>query len=145
MTGQQTDVWRQLIDLAEQPRSGADAPTAGSPRTTLASANGREGGGSGRLRQSSGPWTSAATVADDLRSSMRAAKDKLVTSHEGVASEGSGLSSIAALGAVRDSWEQRLEDARKECESLAGKLRKVAKDHEENEAATTSSFEQRGK
>jgi len=112
---------------------------------TLASAGDGDTGGGERLRQSSGPWTSAATVADDLERNTRIAKGKLGSSHDGLASEGRGLSSIAALGAVRRSWEQRLEDARKECDSLGGKLRKTARAHEENEAATKSSFDKRGR
>ncbi|OEV05649.1 hypothetical protein AN216_02395 [Streptomyces oceani] len=103
-----------------------------------------DGGGSGRqgkLRQSSGPWTSAAGVAEALGTSMKLGKDELGTSHQGIAQEGAGLASITALDVVRNSWEQRLEDARKECATLDGKLRKVADAHGENEQRTKESFE----
>ncbi|MFP8903970.1 hypothetical protein ACLIYN_06730 [Streptomyces atacamensis] len=111
---------------------------------TVTSADAPGPGGAGGLEQSNGPWTSAAGVADDLAGSMRTAKNRLGASHGNVGAEGAGLTSIAVLHTVRRSWERRLEDARKECESLSGKLRQVAKDHDENETATKSSFERLG-
>ncbi|MFH0241606.1 hypothetical protein ACGRHY_04015 [Streptomyces sp. HK10] len=142
----QSDVWQRLLELAERPR-GTGSPAAGSPRTTPAStdAPGPGHGGTGNLKQSNGPWTSAAGVADDLAGSMQTAKNRLGTSHGDVGAEGAGLASIAALHTVRRSWERRLGDARKECESLGGKLRQVAKEHDENETATKSSFERLGR
>lgn len=71
---------------------------------------------------------------------MGKAKDGLGTSHQGVSSEGGGLTSISELGAVRHSWERRLEDARKECAGLDRKLRLVAKDHGENEQRIKAKF-----
>ncbi|MFP8960625.1 hypothetical protein ACLIYP_08675 [Streptomyces nanhaiensis] len=141
----QSDVWQQLLDLAERPR-GMGSPAADSPRMTLASTDtpGSGPGGTGGLKQSNGPWTSAAGVADDLAGSMRTAENRLGTSHCDVGAEGAGPASIAALHTVRRSWERRLGDARKECESLGGKLRQVAKDHDENETAAKSSFERLG-
>ncbi|HEX5566459.1 MAG TPA: hypothetical protein VFY14_05920 [Streptomyces sp.] len=144
-TSQLPEVWRQFIELAEKPRLRGSPSADGNPRTALASAGAGGTGGGKRLRQSSRPWTSAATVAGDLERSTRIAKGKLGSSHGGLTSEGRGLSSVAALGAVRRSWEQRLEDARKECDSLGGKLRRTASAHEENEAATKSSFDRRGR
>lgn len=46
--------------------------------------------------------------------------------HAGLTAGVGELSALAELGAVRASWERRVETARDECRSLAGKLRAVA-------------------
>ncbi|MFF1921362.1 hypothetical protein ACFVW8_12415 [Streptomyces sp. NPDC058221] len=53
-------------------------------------------------------------------------KEELATAHEGVLAGTAGLTALAELGAVRESWERRFECARRECGSLAGSLRSVA-------------------
>ncbi|AXK34094.1 hypothetical protein DVA86_16950 [Streptomyces armeniacus] len=136
MSAADAEVWQDLIDQAAKPRTG----------TRLASADGGPGpGAADRLKQSAGPWTSAAGVAGALQTSMKTAKDRLGTSHQGVSAEGSGLASISELEAVRHSWERRLEDARKECAGLDRKLQLVAKDHGENEQRIKASFNAPGK
>ncbi|MEU3977020.1 hypothetical protein [Streptomyces bacillaris] len=51
---------------------------------------------------------------------------ELGRAHAGLMAGAGGLSALAELGAVRASWERRIETARDECRSLAGKLRAVA-------------------
>lgn len=141
-SGAHPEIWQSLIDQSNGrglEAGGVPGPEGDAAGMSLASANGGRGPGSAeasegpgsnaRLQQSAGPWTGAAGVAEALETSMGKAKDGLGTSHQGVSSEGGGLTSISELGAVRHSWERRLEDARKECAGLDRKLRLVAKDH----------------
>ncbi|MER6774871.1 hypothetical protein ACFVG1_30590 [Streptomyces bacillaris] len=51
---------------------------------------------------------------------------ELGRAHAGLMAGAGELSALAELGAVRASWERRIETARDECRSLAGKLRAVA-------------------
>ncbi|MFT9789495.1 hypothetical protein ACMZ5E_25150 [Streptomyces rhizosphaericola] len=51
---------------------------------------------------------------------------ELERAHAGLMAGAGELSALAELGAVRASWERRIETARDECRSLAGKLRAVA-------------------
>jgi hypothetical protein len=51
-----------------------------------------------------------------------------------------GLAVAGVLQAVRGSWERRIDTAMRECGSLAGNLRAVARDQGENEADIRSSF-----
>ncbi|MBW1601611.1 hypothetical protein JJV70_05705 [Streptomyces sp. JJ66] len=138
------EVWQQLFALAEQrppsasPASSPDG-TSPSPLLALASADGGAPEG-GKLRHSAGPWTSASNSVDGMANVLAQAKNKLETSHENIAAEGAGLASVSKLTKVRETWVERLESAREECENLAPKLRAVAKEHGENEAATTSTF-----
>ncbi|MCX2967700.1 MULTISPECIES: hypothetical protein [Streptomyces] len=138
--------WQQLLALAERPADGSAgdgaSPPAGDGSAVLSLAS-TEGGAprGGKLRHSAGPWTSAAGTAERLRDSMGSAKSTLETSHQGVAAEGAGLASVVELDGVRSTWEARLEDAREECDSLVGKLGSVAKEHGENESATTATFQ----
>ncbi|MFC8724460.1 hypothetical protein [Streptomyces bacillaris] len=53
-------------------------------------------------------------------------RDELGRAHAGLMAGAGELSALAELGAVRASWERRIETARGECRSLAGKLRAVA-------------------
>ncbi|MGW2063778.1 hypothetical protein ACWCO9_24655 [Streptomyces sp. NPDC001937] len=144
---QYSDQWQKLFDLAEQPRAMAvDEATA---RMSLASAapehsggsSGRtgEGGGEG-LQHSGGPWTSASGTADTLRTNTALSRNRLGPAHEGVASGLKGLSSLAVLTSVRESWEGRLASVRDECQSLKGALSNVAKEMGETETAVKNSF-----
>lgn len=73
-----------------------------------------------------------------MRTQMTYLKAEFETAHEGVADCGDGLSALAVLGTVRTSWERRIEAARDECASLAGRLRAVAKTQGEHDAAVRS-------
>lgn len=53
-------------------------------------------------------------------------KSELETAHEGLLAGTGGLTAMAELGVVRESWTRRFEAARGECRALAGKLRAVA-------------------
>ncbi|QNE79239.1 hypothetical protein F0344_14615 [Streptomyces finlayi] len=97
-------------------------------------------GGKGGLQHSGGPWTSASGAADTLRTSTEQSRGRLGPAHEGVASGAKGLSSVTALKAVQESWEERLVAVRGECGYLKGALLKVAKEMGETEAAVKSSF-----
>ncbi|WP_308315240.1 hypothetical protein [Streptomyces sp. C3-3] len=111
MVGQPNDGWERL---------GATAGPAGA-------AGGED------LRHSGGPWLRAAGGADRLVTHLGPAKSELEAAHRGlVAGAGAGagagaLAALAELSAVRASWERRIEDARDECGSLAGKLRAVVR------------------
>ncbi|RDG39562.1 hypothetical protein DVH02_03185 [Streptomyces corynorhini] len=93
---------------------------------SLSSASGSPAGDS--LKHSDGPWTSASGTAGKLSASSDKSRVRLGLAHESVASAGSGLSAVAALVAVRQSWEERLTSVRGECDYLEGALRTVAKE-----------------
>lgn len=133
-----SESWQRLIDMAGE----GQQPAGGNAEMSLASAEAPDGGGKsgGELKHAAGPWTTAASAAQDLKESTDRAKTKLQTSHEGITSEGMGLTAIAALGGVRSSWEGRLEDASRECGSLDKKLHAVAKAHGENEVKVGAKF-----
>ncbi|MEE1737321.1 hypothetical protein PUR49_12540 [Streptomyces sp. BE147] len=107
-------------------------------------AAGPGGGGSAELKHSGGPWTRAAGGAEALRTHMAPVRAELATAHDGLmagAGAGAGgLAALAELGAVRDSWERRIEAARGECGSLAAKLRAVARAQGETDEAVKSAF-----
>lgn len=67
-------------------------------------------------------------------------KTELATAHEGLIAGTVGLSALAELGPVRESWERRFESARRECASLAGNLRSVARAQGETNEGVKSSF-----
>ncbi|GAA3374879.1 hypothetical protein GCM10020367_40460 [Streptomyces sannanensis] len=121
---------QELLDMASVPRT----PTPGGAREarmSLASAAADGSGGSaggGELKHSHGPWTSASGTAGDLRTSTEQSRSRLRPGHEGATSGLTGLSSLAALTSVLDSWEDRLTAVRDECGSLQGSLATVAKE-----------------
>ncbi|MFJ8254508.1 hypothetical protein [Streptomyces sp. NPDC094466] len=100
----------------------------GRPGATAGPAGAAEGGD---LRHSGGPWLRAAGAADQLVTLLGPVKGELEAAHRGlIAGAGAGagagaLDALVELGAVRASWERRIEEARGECGSLAGKLRAV--------------------
>ncbi|MCX4504102.1 hypothetical protein [Streptomyces anulatus] len=118
-------------------------PTGDGPAMKLASASNDAGagsGGTGRLKHSKGPWTSASGTAGDLRTRAGTSRSVLGRGHEGVEAGVAGLSSGAALKSVLTSWEERLQAVRDECEQLKGLLLTVAKEMGESETAVKSSL-----
>ncbi|MFI1810582.1 hypothetical protein ACH414_09580 [Streptomyces sp. NPDC020422] len=121
--------WQELF--------GHDDPDA---RMTLASTAPGPAAGDGDLRHSGGPWTGASTTAGELRTSAETSRAALGPGHEGLTAGGAGLASVAALAAVRTSWEERLAAIRDECEALRGPLLSVAKEMGETETAIRNAF-----
>ncbi|MFG3406916.1 hypothetical protein [Streptomyces sp. NPDC048142] len=118
-------------------------PTVDGPEMRLASASDDSGagaGGTGNLKYSKGPWTSASGTAGDLRTRAETSRSVLGRGHEGVEAGAAGLSSVTALKGVLTSWEERLQAVRDECEQLKGTLRTVAKEMGETETAVKTSL-----
>ncbi|MCX4675462.1 hypothetical protein OG413_09030 [Streptomyces sp. NBC_01433] len=113
--------------------------SGGRQRQRLSDLAGPTGGGA-ELRHSDGPWTRAAGGAEALRTHMGPVKAELEAAHEGLVAGAGALVALAELGAVRDSWERRIEAARGECDDLAGKLRAVARTQCETNEAVKSAF-----
>ncbi|MFJ6184736.1 hypothetical protein [Streptomyces sp. NPDC092295] len=132
-----SESWQELIDLAGQERQ-----SAASGPMSLASAGG-SGGAASRsdLEHSDGPWTTAAGVAEALRTSTTTAKSRLTSTHTGVTASTEGLASSGVLKSVLTSWEDRLSSVRDECGSLAPKLRQVGKDLGERDTKVKSSLQ----
>ncbi|WP_257002473.1 hypothetical protein [Streptomyces sp. WZ.A104] len=103
---------------------------------------GGAGGGGGDLRHSDAPWVRAAGSTDHLVTHLGPVKGELETAHQGLTAGAGALASLAELSSVRDSWERRLEAARGECGSLAGKLRAVARCQAEVNEVVRSGFDQ---
>ncbi|WP_405548856.1 hypothetical protein OG215_14515 [Streptomyces globisporus] len=124
--------WQELFGQAED---GA------AMRLASASSNsGADGGGTGNLKYSKGPWTSASGTAGDLRTRAETSRTVLGRGHEGVEAGATGFSSVAALKSVLKSWEERLRAVRDECEKLEGNLLTVAKEMRESETAVKASL-----
>ncbi|MFH9297983.1 hypothetical protein [Streptomyces sp. NPDC017520] len=74
-------------------------------------------------------------------------KGELEAAHRGlIAGAGAGagagaLGALAELNSVRASWERRIEGARGECGSLAGKLRAVVRGQAQTNEAVKSGFD----
>ncbi|MEU5714982.1 hypothetical protein AB0G71_04170 [Streptomyces sp. NPDC020403] len=101
------------------------------------------GGGSGgrpALRHSDGPWLRAAGGTEGLVTQLGPVRTELAAAHEGLVAGAGALKALAELDAVRESWQRRIEAARGECGSLAGKLRAVARAQGETNEAVRSSF-----
>ncbi|MCX4533732.1 MULTISPECIES: hypothetical protein [unclassified Streptomyces] len=101
---------------------------------------GAGGGGGDELKHSDGPWLQAAGGAESLHTLLGPVRTELETAHEGVVTGTVGLEALAELGAVRESWQRRIEAARSECGSLAGKLRAVARAQGVTNETVKSSF-----
>ncbi len=99
------------------------------------------GGGGGDLKHSDGPWLRAAGGAEGLVAHLGPVKAELGRAHQGLTAGAGELAALAELGAVRASWERRIETARDECRSLAGKLRAVAVTQSEVNEAVKGSFD----
>ncbi|MFC8288181.1 MULTISPECIES: hypothetical protein [Streptomyces] len=119
-------------------------PPGEEPAMRLASAAASDPGpgasGTGNLKHSKGPWTSASGTAGELRTRTETSRSALRRGHEGVEAGAVGLSSVAALKSVLTSWEDRLQSVRDECEQLKGALLTVAKEMGETETAVEKSF-----
>ncbi|MFF1504589.1 hypothetical protein ACFVZR_33080 [Streptomyces sp. NPDC058316] len=110
-------------------------------RQRLSDLAGLKSGGDGDvLRHSDGPWLRAAGGAEAMRTHLGPVKTELETAHEGLLAGTAGLTALAELGAVRESWERRFEAARGECGALAGKLRAVARAQGETNETVKASF-----
>ncbi|WP_319176735.1 hypothetical protein [Streptomyces sp. ME02-6991-2A] len=99
------------------------------------------GGGAGDLKHSDGPWLRAAGGAEGLVAHLGPVKAELGRAHQGLTAGAGELTALAELGTVRASWERRIETARDECRSLAGKLRAVAVAQSEVNEAVKGSFD----
>ncbi|MFD3752341.1 hypothetical protein ACFWVT_19310 [Streptomyces cyaneofuscatus] len=98
-------------------------------------------GGGGDLKHSDGPWVRAAGGAEGLVAHFGPVKAELGRAHQGLTAGAGELSALAELGTVRASWERRIETARDECRSLAGKLRAVTATQSEVNEAVKGSFD----
>ncbi|MFJ6611524.1 hypothetical protein ACIQPT_14760 [Streptomyces sp. NPDC091289] len=128
VVGQPNDGWGRL---------GAPAGAAG-PTGSAGSAG---AAGSGDLRHSNGPWLRAAGGADELVTQFGPVKSELAAAHQGLIAEAGALSALTELGTVRASWERRIEAARGECGSLAGKLRSAVRGQAQVNEAVKSGFD----
>ncbi|MFD0023336.1 hypothetical protein [Streptomyces sp. NPDC058382] len=99
-----------------------------------------DGTGGEQLRHSDGAWLRAAGGAEGMGVHLAPVREELSTAHEGLLAGTVGLSALAELGAVRESWERRFECARRECGSLAGNLRSVARAQGQTNEGVESSF-----
>ncbi|MFI1226911.1 MULTISPECIES: hypothetical protein [unclassified Streptomyces] len=95
----------------------------------------------GDLRHSGAPWLRAAGGADHLVTHLGPVKSELEAAHRGVTAGAGALSALAELSTVRASWERRIEEARGECGSLAGKLRAVVRGQAQVNEAVRSGFD----
>lgn len=98
------------------------------------------GGGGDVLKHSDGAWLRAAGGAEGMCTHLGPVKSELETAHEGLLAGTGGLTALAELGAVRESWTRRFEAARGECRALAGKLRAVARAQGETDETVKSAF-----
>lgn len=119
VVGQPNDGWERLGATAG-PHGAAGARTYG----TAAVRGCGPAGGAERLVTHLGP----------VRSELEAA-------HRGLVAGAGALAALAELSAVRASWERRIEDARGECGSLAGKLRAVVRGQAQVNEAVKSGFD----
>ncbi|MEU9622338.1 MULTISPECIES: hypothetical protein [unclassified Streptomyces] len=109
-------------------------------RQRLSDPVGEAGGGGDVLKHSDGAWLRAAAGAEGMHTHLGPVKSELETAHEGLLAGTAGLTALAELGAVRESWERRFESARGECGALAGKLRAVARTQGGTDETVRASF-----
>ncbi|QNP71096.1 amino acid ABC transporter permease [Streptomyces roseirectus] len=120
------DEWEQLK---------AQAAERHTSHTRLNSASADGSGGTGTLKHKGGPWTKAAGTADELQTSTVTSGVDLRAAHDGISGSLEGLVSLSTLKTVLTSWDERLSAVRDECGDLEPKLRQVAKDMGEVDAA----------
>ncbi|MFI1400155.1 hypothetical protein [Streptomyces sp. NPDC020681] len=106
------------------------------------------GGGSGNggepdLKVSSGPWTTASSVANALHTSSASALTELEEAAKVDAKRTEGFDSTAAMAEVLTSWKGRLTSVRDECTRLEGSLRSAGKEFGEQEIENRRRFEGR--
>ncbi|MEU7028619.1 hypothetical protein AB0A60_18245 [Streptomyces sp. NPDC046275] len=136
---------RSRLEQLSQDGGTAAAPEPGMSLAGIPSEPGGAGGGGGAggeadLKQSAGPWTSAAGAVVELQSDTNAGLTQLGNAHQGVQENTEGLETTAALSAVLFSWQERLKSVRDEAGSLEPALRQVAKDHGEMERGLRAQF-----
>lgn len=98
------------------------------------------GAGGDELRHSDGPWLRASGGAEAMNAHLGPVRTELATAHEGLSTGTAGLSALAELGAVRESWQRRFAAARHECASLSAALRTVARAQGETNESVKASF-----
>ncbi|GGV90035.1 hypothetical protein GCM10015535_45130 [Streptomyces gelaticus] len=94
------------------------------------------------LKHSDGVWLLAAGGAEGMCTHLGPVKSEPETAHEGRLAGTGGLTALAELGAVRESWTRRFEAARGECRAPAGNLRAVARAQGETNETVKSAFGQ---
>ncbi|MFE9405943.1 hypothetical protein ACFYNY_30030 [Streptomyces sp. NPDC006530] len=115
------DEWEQLKTAAAERHSTQMRLNASSPSQS----------GSGdkpELRHSDKPWTHAASVAHDLAEDAASDMRELTRAHENIPRATVGLSCVAKLSSVLESWDLRIAAIREECGTLELALRQVAVD-----------------
>ncbi|MEU5328949.1 hypothetical protein [Streptomyces parvus] len=127
------------VTVVGQPNDGRE--WAGVPAGQAGAAGSAGAAGGGDLRHSRGPWLRAAAGADQLVTLLGPVKGELEVAHRGLTAGAGALSALAELGTVRASWERRIEEARKECGSLGGKMRAVVQDQTQANEAVKSGFD----
>ncbi|MEC4017136.1 hypothetical protein [Streptomyces sp. H27-D2] len=135
--------WETLFHPDGPPSGGAGGTGGTDARMSLASSSDEQGGGGGskgRLKASSGPWTTASGVAKALAASTQGGIAKLDTAHESVAAGAEGFASAPAMKTLHSQWKGRLEAVRKECERLDPALRRVGVALHETDLEAKSSF-----
>ncbi|MEV6476029.1 hypothetical protein [Streptomyces sp. NPDC051657] len=115
-------------------------PNDGGERLRAPAGSAGEAGG-GDLRHSGGPWLRAAGGADQLVTHLGPVKGELGAAHQGLIAGAGALDALVELSAVRASWERRIEGARGECGSLAGKMRAVVRGQAQANEAVKSGFD----
>ncbi|MFC0599714.1 hypothetical protein [Streptomyces palmae] len=81
-----------------------------------------------------------ATDTETLKHHVGTALADLQEAHHSLATDTSGLASTSTLAKVRESWEKRLKDARKECGELGQAFRNAGGLHEGNDSGVRSKF-----
>ncbi|MFI6350729.1 hypothetical protein [Streptomyces sp. NPDC050560] len=84
-------------------------------------------GGGPDLLVTATPWTGAAAVARELRTSTQRGLTALKKSDDGVGGGTEGFDCTAALKEIQPTWEARLTAVRDECDRLHGTLGKTGK------------------
>lgn len=64
----------------------------------------------------------------------------LDSEHHGIGKQGEGFTFVDELSKVERSWSDRIESMRKECESISHSLVETARNYEESEEKSSSSF-----
>ncbi|WP_370739805.1 hypothetical protein [Streptomyces sp. EN23] len=127
------------VTVVGQPNDGRE--WAGVPVGPAGAAESAGAAGGGDLRHSRGPWLRAAAGADQLVTLLGPVKSELEVAHQGLTVGAGALSALAELGTVRTSWERRIEEARKECGSLGGKMRAVVQGQTQANETVRSGFD----
>ncbi|MGV9347938.1 hypothetical protein ACWDSD_24600 [Streptomyces spiralis] len=119
------DEWEQLK------REAADRHTARMQLNSVPADGGHSapttGSGGPDLLITDTPWTGAARVAEELRTSTHNGLLELKKSYDGVGGGTGGFDCTAALKEIQPTWEARLGAVRDECDHLQGTLGKTGK------------------